>query len=289
MKQVFQADSPVLGQLLYSAEWPGREFAYARQIVEVAQSSTSVQPQVSIILCLYRPHKAVIVGLRLLMDACGSAVRLVVVNPCNDSPEATMLCKFANACITVCPDCSIYMARNIGTLYANAPVCIFLSEQLRPEPKLPLEYLNVLAPEGIVAARGRILGGQDIQGAVFHRLDRGNLAHTWALDLDENMAVRTNIFHSLGGFDETLPQGYGALDLSARIFRALPGTDPQRYCPKAIAKLTSPETVSLVTPSFASSWTAIDRKYGNNLLGYCIYWESLFRRSLAGIKERGKA
>lgn len=275
-QHAFRPDSEELRLRLRGADWLGREFSYAEHIRAVSTAPGPSNPALALVLCLEHPDKGAAVGLRMLMDANPENVRIIIVTPPSPSPPAALFTSMAHVRIDVDAACSAYMARNIGALFADASVLLFLSDVLRPVPRMPRAYLTCLAHEGVVAARGRITGGSDIRGSVFRRYNRTSVPHDWAMDLDENMAMDARTFFSLGGFDETLPPGFGAVDLSARIFARLPDPAAQQYCPEAEASLPSHGETVRDSLNSQASWNQINAKYAKDMLGYCVFWSNHF-------------
>lgn len=274
-----QPDSSELHHRLRAADWLGREFAYAEHIHSVDLVPNRVPPAAALIICLENPDKGAVVGLRMLLEANPESVQIIVVNPGNSSPLTPLFTSMAHARIDVDAACSPYAARNIGALFADAPVLCFLSDTVRPLPHLLTSYLACLTQKGVVAARGRITGKTDMRGSVFRRFDRTSIPHDWALDLDENMAMDTRTFFSLGGFDETLQPGYGAVDLSARIFALWPDPGAQQYCPEAEAELPRSGEPRLESLCGQISWDQINTKYAKDLWSYCVFWTEHFADS----------
>lgn len=284
-----QPNSPELVRRLRNVDWLGREFSYAQYIRSIKMAEAPEPPAMSLILCLDRLEKKVVAALHMLLDANPDSLEIIIVNPQCSSPWLAVLPRIAHVWIDVDDNCPEYTSRNMGALFANAPMLLFLSDAVAPVPALPQAYINCLSREGVIAARGRVLKERQSYTALFRRFDLGDCSFPWALDLDENMAILAQQFFSIGGFDETLQPGFGALDLSAKIYQRFPEYQAQQYCPEAAAFSHAGSTPLHHGMDSQISWKQLTEKYApkkdeNHLLLYYDYWFSLLKKFM---KDKG--
>lgn len=129
-----------------------------------------------------------------------------------------------------------YTAFNLGAACAGGDLLVFLNGAARPQAGLLAAYRDIFqARPETLTARGvlHIPGLEDCACQVTGSFALADETEFWPVDLDENMAVRTETFFALGGFDESLIGGYGALDFSIRLFGRKPDFCCQRYAPQA--------------------------------------------------------
>lgn len=129
-----------------------------------------------------------------------------------------------------------YTAFNLGAACAGGDLLVFLNGAAKPQAGLLAAYRDIFqARPETLAARGvlHIPGLEDCACQVTGSFVLADETEFWPVDLDENMAVRTETFFALGGFDESLIGGYGALDFSIRLFGRKPEFCCQRYAPQA--------------------------------------------------------
>lgn len=141
-----------------------------------------------------------------------------------------------------------YTAFNLGALCASAERIVFLHGAARAHPGLLAAYdeafrthPETLTARGVLYVPGLEDCACQVTGSFALREDTA----LWPTDLDENMAVRAETFFALGGFDESLIGGYGALDFSIRLFGRVPEFACQRHVPQARIALEAPEHLGL--------------------------------------------
>lgn len=177
-----------------------------------------------------------------------------------------------------------YTAFNLGAACADGTLLIFLNGTARPQAGLLAAYAAVFAthPE-TVAARGALhfpeLDACASQVTGSFLLQDGTAF--WPVDLDENMAMRAEPFFALGGFDESLIGGYGALDLSIRLFGRNPDICSQRHVPQAAMRVLSPHGLGLPMEEYLiqrqRSWLQLNDACKRYLELYGTFWQEQAR------------
>ncbi|MSS27256.1 hypothetical protein FYJ44_04170 [Desulfovibrio sp. PG-178-WT-4] len=172
-----------------------------------------------------------------------------------------------------------YTAFNLGAACAGGDLLVFLNGAAMPQTGLLAAYREMFqAHPETLAARGvlHVTGLEDCACQVTGSFALADETVLWPVDLDENMAVRANIFFALGGFDESLIGGYGALDLSIRLFGCKPDFCCQRYAPRARIVLESPEHPGLPLENYLMqrqrAWLQLNDSLKRYLDLYGKFW-----------------
>lgn len=173
-----------------------------------------------------------------------------------------------------------YTAFNLGAACADGELLVFLNGSGRPSPGLLAAYRNTFhtCPETLTA-RGvlRVPGLEDCDCQVTGSFALSEDTTLWPVDLDENMAVRTESFFALGGFDESLIGGYGALDFSIRLFGRRPDFRCQRHVPQARLDLEAPEHLGLPLEQYLiqrqRAWLQLNDSLKRYLELYGKFWQ----------------
>jgi hypothetical protein len=91
------------------------------------------------------------------------------------------------------------------------------------------------------------------------------------------MCVAAQEFYSLGGFDESLIQGYGALDLSIKLYGKYFDITRQRYLHDAVATWDDPCGDGLPfmrrLQERQKSWLQVNTIYKGYLALYGAFWQ----------------
>ncbi len=171
-----------------------------------------------------------------------------------------------------------YTALNLGAAFATGKIIIFLRGE--PQAGLLTAYRDMFqAHPKMLAARGKLsIPALDACGCqVTGSFALADDTDCWPVDLDENMAVAADTFFALGGFDESLIGGYGALDFSIRLFGHTPDFYCQRYVPQAQVALSVPEYSSLPLEDYLlqrqRSWLQLNDSLKRYLELYGKFWQ----------------
>lgn len=172
-----------------------------------------------------------------------------------------------------------YTVMNLGAACAAGEIIIFLDGEAEALPGLLAAYADAFSahPE-LLAARGlvHVEGLDECACQATGSFILPDETDLWPVDLDENMAVRAHSFFALGGFDESMIGGYGALDLSIRLFGFKPETGCQRYVPQARLRLTTADSTALPMYDYLiqrqRSWLQLNDSLKRYLELYGNFW-----------------
>lgn len=188
-----------------------------------------------------------------------------------------------NACadihLVVDAETPLLTARNIGAGVSSGAMLIFLPADSSPQAGFVDAYAHAFSqyPDAF-ALRGSIISeGLDDPAAITGNFRLPDDIDFWPLDLEENMAIRAQTFFEMGGFDEALPAGYGALDLSIRMFGKYPDFARQRHAPEARIVWQDAEAHGLPFAEYLSlrqrSWLTINENMKRYLDLYARFWQ----------------
>jgi GT2 family glycosyltransferase len=121
-------------------------------------------------------------------------------------------------------------ARNVGWRAAEAPVVLFLDDDVLPERRLVEEHISwhTRHPDDDVGVLGHVRWARELHVTPFMRwLENGiqfnypsisGIEATWGHFYTANVSVKRSLLERVGGFDEeSLPFGYEDLDLAYRM------------------------------------------------------------------------
>jgi GT2 family glycosyltransferase len=124
-------------------------------------------------------------------------------------------------------------ARNAGWRAAQAPLLLFLDDDILPDSQLIEEHLawHAETPEPEVGVLGHVRWARELRVSAFMRwLEHGIQFNYPSIEGEEtvwgnfytaNVSVKRALVESVGGFDETrLPYGYEDLDLALRMHQS---------------------------------------------------------------------
>jgi GT2 family glycosyltransferase len=188
-------------------------------------------------------------------------------------------------------------ARNAGWRAAQAPVVLFLGDDLLASPRLVEEHLRAHDehPEHEVGVLGGVEWARELRVTPFMRwLDRGVQFDFGAIEGEEagwgrfytaNASVKRELLEAVGGFDEGFPYLYEDLDLAKRMhdehgFRLL-------YRPRARGEHLHAVTLESYRGRMATI-ARMERRFAAKHPGFEPYFHELFARAAAAPPARGR-
>ena len=262
--------------------WLGRMFGVHRWLLGGTRVNDRAA-SISVVAIRHHPMSAMrytgFAALRM-EDIPFQGILIDIVRKESDLPTLENRSQDADMHLLFAPDTPWYTAFNVGAACAGGNVIIFINGYAEPSDALLRAYRDAFQtyPE-TRAARGAIrvpgLEGCDCQ--VTGSFALAEETEFWPVDLDENMAVLAEDFFALGGFDESLIGGYGALDLSIRLFGRRPEYRCQRYVPKAQLTLVDSSDSGLPFESYLlqrhRAWLELNDSYKRYLGLYASFWQ----------------
>ena len=210
--------------------------------------------------------------------------RILVDVPATEEGGATLpaaaQAPLADAHLVLSPDAPWYTALNLGAACAAGELIVFLNGAATPQPGLLAAYRETfqrhpetLAARGVLSVPGLDGCARPVAGSF--TLDGGEAL--WPVDLEENMAVRAATFFDLGGFDESLLGGCGALDFSIRLWGKSPDFRCQRFVPRAKLVLNDAEDTALPLEGYLlqrqRAWLQLNDSLKRYLELYGRFWQ----------------
>lgn len=265
-------DKEAIHQRLNASGWYGRLPACERWLKRVDYLQAVEAPLASVIVrhtdennCYeaFAPLRETDVPVQLILASTESAAA--------SAPVADIQLTFADATPR-------YTTLNLATLLADAPLLIFLDENFQPAPGLLPAYRQCFQDGRVLAARGRldVPFFDDLRQQALGCFSLPETTLYWPLDLDANMAVRTETFRRYGGFDETV-NGFSGLDLSIHLYGASLDIREQRYVHDAVLTsrardVSNSPLLRLLSDDYAG-WQSLNAKYKTYLPLYGKHWQ----------------
>lgn len=257
---------------LNATGWYGRFFSCKKWLKSIECSPIAATPWASVIVRhtdRTEPYR----GFALLKES-GTPIQTILVA----SESAASSGDAADTRLTVVDATPRYTALNLATLLADAPLLIFLDENFLPAPSLLQAYLRCFQDSRVLAARGRldVPFFDDLRQQALGCFSLPETTDYWPLDLDANMAVRTETFRRYGGFDETV-NGFSGLDLSIHIYGTSLDIREQRYVHDAVLTsrardVSNSPLLRLLSDDYAG-WQSLNAKYKTYLPLYGKHWQ----------------
>ena len=161
---------------------------------------------------------------------------LVLVDNGTSPGELASLRPYADTWIRLGQNTGACIARNIGAIYAQAPLLLFIDDDALPGPHLIAAHLNAHATYDVIAVRGACKprnpeNAFNILGQHYYLGDRPFPHYA---DIEGNTSYRAEAFFAAGGWDNELFFGHEGIVLALRLWRYDNDRRKQIYSPDPV-------------------------------------------------------
>lgn len=228
---------PTLEGRLKKFDWNHKRPLYNYWLSKISKITTKkeqAKTEISIILISNKFKPEIIENAKELKNQKHDA-ELIFVN--NGAPEDDFqdLTPYIDTWINLQGNSGAYLARNIGALYSNAPIILFVDDDGFPEKGFIDEHLRLHKLYEIASLRGVYLQKtQNIPEPKHYYL--GNEVGYAPPILEGNASFNKNQFMEIGGWGDYILFGHGGFEIATRLEKAGLPRERQLYTPNAVLR-----------------------------------------------------
>lgn len=230
-----------LAHRLHSMGWKDRLATYAGVLEHLDTAAQQKSPALSVVVISWQPDENALATLESLaaqreaLAAQGRGLEVIFVDNGSDNGFAPRLAPLADTSVRLNANTGAYFARNVGSVFAHAPVLLFLEDDGLPEPDLAAAHLAEHERFDIIMARGvyRPRTDSPLNRFAGHYF-LGNEPFPRYCDLEGNASLDTRAFREVGGWDEAIFFGHGGVELSCRLFKHFGQPERMIYTPAPV-------------------------------------------------------
>jgi predicted O-linked N-acetylglucosamine transferase (SPINDLY family) len=227
--------SPELSELnerLKTIGWTGKGSLYEYWLSAVRLRSRQRQPKISAILIANRFKNDILENVAELR-AQHEDIQIVFVNNGVPVGEFSTLSSMVDTWIDLKGNSGAYVARNIGAIYAEAPILLFVDDDGFPEDGFVQGHLATHLQFKPVSLRGACRPKSKNSETPAHYNLGDNVRSAPPL-LEGNASFNRDAFLAVGGWGDYILFGHGGVDISHRLNRNGFPPDRQMYTPHAV-------------------------------------------------------
>lgn len=233
LDQPLKSDANILKENLDSIGWQNKYEFYKDEFNFVEYISKVKNPSISIIVISWRLHPDTIKNFEVLKKQRDTNFELIFVDNGGNENEFDVLKPFVNTYLRLKRNAGAYLARNIGSVFAQADKLLFLEDDGIPQDDFVEAHLDIFRNYNIVALRGVYLPKSDNpSNKVQKHYDLGEIPVPYYLNLEGNLSIKSTDFFEVGGFADKIQYGYGGADLAYRLKIKYPEGEPNWYFPQ---------------------------------------------------------
>ena len=221
-----------LSKHLQRLNWSVRETKYRPAFGKVTYRNHVDNPSASVVIISWRYVEGFQKNMALLNASRDGSFEVIFVNNGRDDAEFAPVLPHVDTYVNLNYNTGAYVARNIGSLFARAPVIIFLEDDGIIEEGFVKAHLEAYEKYTAISVRGvcRPLTDNPVNKLARHYY-LGSKAFPTIANLEGNSSYRAEAFYQAGGWSDEITFGHGGPELSYRLTRVYPDQRMQIYYP----------------------------------------------------------
>ncbi len=224
-----------LNTRLDKVDWKHKLNNYKEVFESVEYINKINSPKISIIVISWRLHRDTVKSFEILKKQRNTNFELIFVNNGADENEFISIKHLADIYVKLNKNTGAYLARNIGSLFANSSLLFFLEDDGIPENNLVEAHLNAHKNYDVIAVRGvyspKTNNPLNQEQSHYYLGDKPFPIYA---DLEGNTSYKADLFYKVGGWDDEIKFGGGGVDLSIRLAEVEQDRRKQIYSPDPI-------------------------------------------------------
>ena len=224
-----------LSEQLNRIGWQGKRNQYEQVFISKEELNRIPKPAASVIVISWRLHPDTIKNFQILNKQREQNFELIFVDNGGKPAEFDILKPYIDTYIKLNKNTGAYLPRNIGTVFAKAPILIFLEDDGIPTDGFVKAHLNTHKENDVISVRGIYAPktANPLNQLAGHYY-LGYETFPIYCDLEGNVSYRAENFYTAGGWDDNIYFGGGGVDLSLRLLQTDPEKTKQIYSPNPI-------------------------------------------------------
>jgi glycosyltransferase involved in cell wall biosynthesis len=261
--------------------WSHKESLYNSYIDKIKIQKAIKEPKVSIVIISWQFNKQMLENFKSLDKQRHTDFELIFVNNGKGDDEFASILPLVDTYIRLNTNTGAYKARNIGSVFANAPILFFLEDDGVAHKNLVESHLKAFEQYKVISVRGvcKVLTENKLNKLAQHYY-LGSKAFPYFGNLEGNTSYDAQAFYEVGGWSDDINFGHGGPELSYRLTKRFPDKREQIYCPEPIIYhdyAKNEEHLEVKRVKQKISYKALKEKYPD-YDGFIKSWDLYFRK-----------
>ena len=217
-----------LGQRHWRNKAPLYEMSFERADLITERRS----PSVSVVVVAWKYSAAIADNLRALGAHDREHTEIIFVNNGGSDADFEAVRPLVDVYVKLTSNTGAYLSRNIGSIFANAPILLFVDDDAMPEGDLVAAHRRAFEDFDVVAVRGVVRPKtKNPLNRLAKHYDLGQQPFPVFADIEGNTSYAAMAFFAAGGWDDHITFGGGGVELSIRLFNQTNDPRKQIYSP----------------------------------------------------------
>lgn len=283
----------VLKESLNNLGWGDRSSLYEKFVDDVYFFNNTFLSKISIIVISWRLHPDTIKNFQILEKQRDQNFELIFVDNDGKSGEFDELKPYVDTYVRLNTNTGAYLARNIGSVFAKAPILLFLDDDAIPADDFVKAHLDVHGQFDVHAVRGVCLPKTDNPlNSMARHYYLGEKPYPRFGDLEGNISYKAESFFRVGGWDDEIIFGHGGIDLCYRLLQFDPDMRKHVYHPGPMIHhdyLVDAQHFTEKRKKQSGSWDYLRRKHGTAIDNFLACWDKFIGVKNAILRKDSKA
>jgi len=214
--------------------WENKYRLYRERFHSVTYRRRVTAPDISVVVISWRFNPDTIKNFQSLESQRGTNFELIFVNNGAGDSEFDRLMPFIDTYVRLNTNTGAYLARNVGAVFAQAPIIIFLDDDGIADKNFTRAYIRAFEKYDAVVVRGATWPKDKNAGPYRDCHYYGPKPFPYLSHQEGNSAYKSAEFYKVGGWDDKIIRGGGGIDLSRRLIEVEPDMRKQIYFPEAV-------------------------------------------------------
>jgi glycosyltransferase involved in cell wall biosynthesis len=198
---------------LNKVNWFHKADLYNPFIESIEVRKEVVNPPISIVIISWQYNNLILQNFESLNKQRHLNFELIFVNNGKDDIEFSSILPYVDIYIKLNTNTGAYLARNIGAIYAQAPILLFLEDDGIADSQLIQAHLDAYNLFDIISLRGvyQPLNKDNKLNKLAKHYYLGSRPFPRYVDLEGNASYKSEAFFSVGGWSDEIQFGHGGL------------------------------------------------------------------------------
>ena len=262
---ILKEEKNLLKEKLRQICWDDRYEKYINEIEFIKQTAKDLRPLKASVVVISHNIKQESIDTLEKLKSEAAPFEIIFVDNNSQTQYNKMACVLSDTYIRLQRNTGAYLARNIGSVYSNSPLLIFIDDDAIPAPNFVSAHISENSKYESILIRGVCLPNTDspLNSKAKHYLLGDNVFPRFS-DLEGNMSVTAEAFFKVGGWDDNIKFGHGGIELSYRLLKNFPYPQLMLYSPLPIIRhdyTTSEDALISKRHKQAISWRYLQSKH----------------------------
>ena len=224
-----------LYEKLAQRNWRGKASLYETVFDRAELINDRTSPSVSVVVVAWQYKDAIVDNLRALAQHNRRDLEIIFVNNGGPDDSFAAVKPLVDVYVTLKRNTGAYLSRNIGSVFASAPILLFLDDDALPGNDLVAAHQQAFESYDVIAVRGVVRPRtENPLNQLARHYDLGDTPFPVFADIEGNTSYAAVAFFAVGGWDDQITFGGGGVELSIRLFARVNDPRKQIYSPGPI-------------------------------------------------------